>query len=68
MPKKLASVRNPYFGDLSLVAATFAFKRVVSQVGDGHETAEIANVAGVSVRDFKEALSKELQRKYTFLR
>ena len=60
LEQKLASVGNANFGDLSLVAAAFAFERVVPQVGDRHETAEITNVASVRVRNFEKTLSQEL--------
>ena len=53
LEQKLASVRNANFGDLSFVATAFAFEGVVSQVGDRHETAKIANVYCVSVGDFE---------------
>ena len=42
---------------LSLVLAAFAFKGVISQVSDGDEAAQIADMYSVRVRDFEQPLS-----------
>ena len=46
--------------DLRLVFAPLALEYVLSQVGNGYEAAQIANMYSVGVRDFKKSLPQKL--------
>lgn len=60
MEKQLGGVGKFDLRDLRLVFATFTFKGVVSQVGDGDDSAQIANMHAIRIRDFKQPFSQEL--------
>ena len=63
LKQQFTRVRNADFGNLSFVATPFALEGIVAQIGDGHETAKIANVDGVRVGNLKETLTQKLKSK-----
>ncbi len=47
---------------LGLVPASLALERVVAEVGDGDESAEVADVDPIRIADLEEALAQKLRR------
>ena len=56
LEKQFHSVGETDFGDVRLVIAALAFIRVDRTIGNDHETAQVANVDAIRIRDLEKPL------------